>query len=173
MAAAKTINVHGVVTVETNVVTTAAYVDLGYPEPGELLSFEETMVNEPVYTSASGGVPADYVYNGSYAVLPITLIAWDDEQLTGLRKRSGATNEGEPGTIGMLWVQDVTTTKGAFGIKLTPASKSVHTPQYVFGRCIITEPIRTFDMGNKPTILAFAVTAIPDDSGDLYTMVTS
>lgn len=146
---------------------------LGYTTNDDLPALSERRDSLPLTSTQHGTSPREVVNIGYSGRIAFTLVNFDEAQIVDLLTRvPGATDEGQKGTVGGLWIgSDFTNPSRAFQIRITPSLTG--QKQYIFGICYLDDNShRISNFGNAAKLHAFDIPCIPDSDGDLFTIDT-
>ena len=154
---------------------TPTFTNLGYTDNDDLIRIVVTDHKRLFNRNDSGDMISQAVMSGSTAVLDMTLISWDEEQLNNLLYRcrtgtgTGATiaNQGNFASVGGIASTTASTTGRDIAIQIQPTNTGADI--YLFPKLMLNTGPEYLELGNTAKRLAWSFITMYDSTATTST----
>ena len=151
-------------------VSNPAYVAFAKTDNEDLVGFEIEDIHRRFTRNDLGDMTAEIVTTGSVCHITFTTTYWAENLMDDILSvvRTGATGatEGVHAEVGALMVSGGTSR--LFGFKIL--TSAVGEKSYIFDKCCFASPIGHREFGNTMQKRVITLEALPDGSGNFYTV---
>lgn len=174
MPAATDFHVNGPTTVRWGL-NAGTLVDLGFTDNDDLVRIAVTDHKRIFTRNDSGDMIAEVVYSGSTAVIDVTFVSINEDELNELvskaRTGTGATtiaNQGVFATVGGVTIGNANPANGVriFALEIEPTNSG--ETKFTFPRVMLTSGPEYMDLGNAVKRIAMSFTTVAPASGTAF-----